>query len=187
MGRGNAIAGAIGLVPLNHRTRPPSAEGDTFQHQVLMKRVVVPSYHFDPFSRSYCSRSSAQNSLRHACSIYYWAEQSWVGFAWVGGRDAHMSCSPSSNATTLEKGESRARVSGHGYACSQALHGGGVMHGAFAGTAREVKEILTLESVKRQHHDKNCANSRNISLISLQTDKSQLKERLRCYLLVICA
>lgn len=78
------IAGAIALVPLNHRTRSPN----TFQHQVLMKRVVVPSYHFDPFSRSYCSRSSAQNSLSHACSMYYWAEQSWGGFAW-GGRKGH--------------------------------------------------------------------------------------------------
>lgn len=49
------------------------------------------------------------------------------------------------------------------------------------------KRFLMLESIKRQRHDKNCANSRNISLISLQTDKSQPKERLRCYLLVICA
>lgn len=49
------------------------------------------------------------------------------------------------------------------------------------------KRSLMLENIRRQHHDKNCANSRNISLISLQADKSQLKERLRCYLLVICA
>lgn len=49
------------------------------------------------------------------------------------------------------------------------------------------KRFLPFESVKRQHHDKNCVKSMSSSLISLQTDKSQRKERLWCYLLVIRA
>lgn len=99
------IGEAVGLVLSNHRTKSPNTEGVTFQHQVLVKWFVVPSSCFDPSSRSYCSRSSAQNNLTHSGSVCYSSEQTWVGFAWREGGDTRITCSPSSDATILENGK----------------------------------------------------------------------------------
>lgn len=107
------IAEAVGLGLSNHRTKSPNTEGVTFQHQLLVKWVMVPASLFDPSSRSYCSLSSAQNSLTRSCLVCYWSEQTWAGFAWWEGGNTHITCSPSSDAMTLEEAEHRNLIHWH--------------------------------------------------------------------------
>jgi len=93
--RGNAIAEAVGLVPSKHGAKSPNTEAVTFQYQVLVKQVVVPSSHFNPASENYCSCSSAQNpksrgvgavGLSH--SSYYWSE--WTPMVLPGCKEGTL-------------------------------------------------------------------------------------------------